>query len=494
MAKGNAMGLWLGKKGSNVFYKIKNSNNAQKQGIRERIYDPANPRTEKQAAQRMKMLPAQRIASQLSEVITRSFEGVPYGQKSRLQFIRYALAMQGDFSPAVKNSSKVWPGRYLVSKGTLPTIGATWDDGQSWFRTSIRCGGDNLTISELSDDFLFNNQFLQEGDQITIILCYNGNGLADAEGLPLYDILSFYIDTHDSRDIDNFLQGHQILIGATDEGYFAFDSRYTENTIAGAVILSREGDSGQHLRSTEIIAIRDEYSWIFDGSFYVAARRSYENKTTNTDWPVDNDGDNSGGSGPRPTPTPPTIQAVDLGLPSGTLWGSCNLGATSPYDPGLYFTWGNTRGYTADQASSVTSDAYADSPGAALTDDIEQGGVNDAAEAILGDHWVMPTAEQFTELLDTNLVDINYTQVDGVNIFIISRKNVVDGPTVILPCAGSLNLGQTSGIGSSARYWTNGYVEENIANCLESQFEVIDISTYDRTCGLSIRPVKNQRI
>lgn len=31
---------------------------------------------------------------------------------------------------------------------------------------------------------------------------------------------------------------------------------------------------------------------------------------------------------------------VDLGLPSGTLWATCNVGATSPYEKGQYFAWG----------------------------------------------------------------------------------------------------------------------------------------------------------
>ena len=39
---------------------------------------------------------------------------------------------------------------------------------------------------------------------------------------------------------------------------------------------------------------------------------------------------------------------VDLGLPSGTLWAACNVGASKPSESGLYFAWGETQGYTAD--------------------------------------------------------------------------------------------------------------------------------------------------
>ena len=35
-------------------------------------------------------------------------------------------------------------------------------------------------------------------------------------------------------------------------------------------------------------------------------------------------------------------ECVDLGLPSGTLWATCNIGADSPYDYGDYYAWGET--------------------------------------------------------------------------------------------------------------------------------------------------------
>ena len=40
---------------------------------------------------------------------------------------------------------------------------------------------------------------------------------------------------------------------------------------------------------------------------------------------------------------------VDLGLPSGTLWATCNIGASKPSESGLYFQWGDTSGYTKEQ-------------------------------------------------------------------------------------------------------------------------------------------------
>ena len=48
----------------------------------------------------------------------------------------------------------------------------------------------------------------------------------------------------------------------------------------------------------------------------------------------------------------------DLGLPSGTLWATCNVGALKPSDAGLYFQWGDTSGYTASQVGGVNDKKY----------------------------------------------------------------------------------------------------------------------------------------
>ena len=98
---------------------------------------------------------------------------------------------------------------------------------------------------------------------------------------------------------------------------------------------------------------------------------------------------------------------VDLGLPSKSLWATCNVGASSPSDFGLYFQWGDKVGYSADQIgkekgqkafASDWSD-YGDAfpkykyPGETL--DLE----DDAANIYMGGSWHIPSPEQFRELL-----------------------------------------------------------------------------------------------
>ena len=55
---------------------------------------------------------------------------------------------------------------------------------------------------------------------------------------------------------------------------------------------------------------------------------------------------------PPPNPNFNGYDYVDLALPSGTLWSTCNVGASKPSDYGLYFAWGDTQGYTSDQVGN----------------------------------------------------------------------------------------------------------------------------------------------
>ena len=49
---------------------------------------------------------------------------------------------------------------------------------------------------------------------------------------------------------------------------------------------------------------------------------------------------------------------VNLGLPSGLLWATRNVGARTPKDKGLYFAWGETEGYSADQVENGIRNFY----------------------------------------------------------------------------------------------------------------------------------------
>lgn len=91
------------------------------------------------------------------------------------------------------------------------------------------------------------------------------------------------------------------------------------------------------------------------------------------------------------------MRSVDLGLPSGLLWASCNLGANSPREYGDYYAWGEI----------VTKEIFTNlnySWAGMELQDFSGDPTYDAAAAILGGGWRMPTGAEFSELLEhTNI-------------------------------------------------------------------------------------------
>ena len=104
---------------------------------------------------------------------------------------------------------------------------------------------------------------------------------------------------------------------------------------------------------------------------------------------------------------------VDLGLPSGLLWADRNIGAATPEDAGLFFQWGDTQGYTAEQitqgekqftegddkfsigGTTYNFSKYNSNDGKTVLD-LE----DDAAHVLMGGNWRMPTNEDFMELIN----------------------------------------------------------------------------------------------
>ena len=82
---------------------------------------------------------------------------------------------------------------------------------------------------------------------------------------------------------------------------------------------------------------------------------------------------------------------IDLGLPSGTLWATCNLGALSPEEDGMYFSWGNVDGHYGVDGIDWRQNYYNTTPGHNLNGNIPQNATYDAAIAIKGTPWCMPT-------------------------------------------------------------------------------------------------------
>ena len=148
---------------------------------------------------------------------------------------------------------------------------------------------------------------------------------------------------------------------------------------------------------------------------------------------------------------PAESTAVDLGLPSGLKWAEGNVGATSAEQAGLYFAWGETIGYTAEQVPGVRQFNQASYTASSISADLtlEQ----DAARANLGGNWRMPTNDEWQELIDNcNTVWTNSYNGTGVKGRVFTSK--VNGNSVFFPASGRCSFSSVGGVGSEGYVWS----------------------------------------
>lgn len=289
------MGLWKGKKGSSVFYQIKNSNSLQKQGVRERNYEPANPKSARQAGQRMRMYPAQAVYGVLKDTIERSWQGVKYGQMTRQAYLKAAL--RSEFFPAVsKGDGVIVPGPYQIAKGTLQEVPVTVKEGYVDFGFLYANPLSVFTVGELSKQLIEGNPWLQVGDQITIVLCYTNDPTVVQFN---WNVGSFYINLEDETELTwehcDFIPMPFEL--SWDANGISIQPRDDAYLYAASCIVSREGSTP--LRSNSFLAVDTAALPNFYGATARAkAQRSYMKALTvqSTDWPVDPDTEGGGSS------------------------------------------------------------------------------------------------------------------------------------------------------------------------------------------------------
>ena len=178
---------------------------------------------------------------------------------------------------------------------------------------------------------------------------------------------------------------------------------------------------------------------------------------------------------------------VDLGLPSGLKWATCNVGANNPEDYGLYFAWGETTGYTAEQVTAgVRAFDEASYTASAISADLtlEQ----DAARANLGGNWRMPTKAEYQELLDNcNVVwtdDYNGTGAKG-RIF----TSKINGNLVFFPAAGYCWYSLVEKVGSESCDWSASWGSSSFAWRLRFNSWSQDMNANSRYYGYSVRAV-----
>lgn len=271
MAKGiGLIGNFKGKVGNMVGYKLSDSNTGNSQGIR--VYQPIvrNPKTSAQAEQRAKLAPINATYRALKMIIDRGNEGLPYGNKSRLAWLKQAFKAQS-IPWFVKGATPNFPVVCQLTKGSL--VGVDYSIDGSMIKIAARgltTATDVATIGKLSTALLGAIPSLRAGDQITIVSLQPVNGQLSS------GVFSFVLNAEDAT-LQNLIEA--------DKDYVTVDV-FTEKGF-GAVIVSREGANGEHLRSTTalIATANTTNAAPYDADSKAAAIESYQNAAgANSDW------------------------------------------------------------------------------------------------------------------------------------------------------------------------------------------------------------------
>ena len=184
---------------------------------------------------------------------------------------------------------------------------------------------------------------------------------------------------------------------------------------------------------------------------------------------------------------------VDLGLPSGTLWATCNVGATTPEGYGDYYAWGET-------ATKATYDwgTYFDTNdgGNTFTKYNNEGGKtvldpeDDAAHVNWGGSWRMPTKAEWQELIDN--CTWTWTTQNGINGYkVTSNKAGYTDKFIFLPAAGYRYDCDLVNVGSYGLFWSSSLSEDLSDHAWYLYFYsgYYDFGYGGRLYGQSVRPV-----
>jgi len=183
---------------------------------------------------------------------------------------------------------------------------------------------------------------------------------------------------------------------------------------------------------------------------------------------------------------------VDLGLPSGTLWASCNIGAKVPYESGDYFCWGETTKLTASSHDYKWFGRYVNGSSQILKynkwdEKTELDLEDDAAHVIWGGKWRMPSLEQIQELCE-NCRKI-HTIYNGVNV--LKFLSNINGRYIILPAAGTFSA-ENEIDDTRGHIWFRTRNNSDAEKAYSLSFSRVDYSIHSswRKIGLNIRPVR----
>lgn len=194
---------------------------------------------------------------------------------------------------------------------------------------------------------------------------------------------------------------------------------------------------------------------------------------------------------------------VDLGLKSGLMWATFNIGATKAELLGSYFSWGETKtkerystldakwmistGSNAYYSPTYSKYVYSDGLKTLLSED-------DAASVNWGNPWRMPTSKEQKELVEAcDWIWVENYNGTGVNGAYGTSKN--NANTIFFPAAGRRYDSVCNFVGDIGQYWSASVYSTQDAYYLTIGKYDVDANTVNNTfprhMGMTIRAVSD---
>ena len=191
---------------------------------------------------------------------------------------------------------------------------------------------------------------------------------------------------------------------------------------------------------------------------------------------------------------------MDLGLPSGLLWATCNIGATKPEEYGLYFAWGEIEGYTAEDVTAGKKEFIQDDYKFRTEDNLTKYNATDGLvtleqvddAAYISDNTCRtPTKDECQELVDNTTS--TWETLNGVDGRRFTSKT--NGNSIFVPAAGGCAYGSGIYVGFLGYLWSSSLIESSSRNAWGLSFAangvIMDYS--ERYTGFTVRAVQDPK-
>lgn len=293
------------------------------------------------------------------------------------------------------------------------------------------------------------------------------------------------IDTYDVCDAD---LNHVVSVADAT----AVVNRVLANTPGNEVVTAADLNALLTELNNNIVGLRKDVADVKQRVNYVMTKSGFE-------YPFDPDANGVIANG---------HEYVDLGLKDSQgrtiYWATCNVGAESPEDYGLYFAWGDTEGHSSNKTNGEQQDGYsydwANAPFnngssyydasyfATVKDEVCPDGVlapeYDAAHVQWGGDWRMPTSDE----LDALINDCTWTWNATNKGYTVKGKN---GKSIFLPASGDRYGSYLGGAGSFGNYWSSSLDSSGSDYAYHLVFLSSDHGRVDdlRYYGFTVRPV-----